>query len=302
MDTQKTYTCAELFSLNQTEQILTSKAEDIKKNFYHYTTFENLQKILTGDNQGNHFFFVRSINDMNDRNEARWHQEDGDKIHSFCTCCTKHEKIPLWYLYSGICGRGVRLGITPGKMLKFLRDIELVYPVIGGKVDYSTPLRIHNDFDLLCGWVYYLMDGNNRIFYRNSYYTTECIDENALKTNYFIKNYPWEYEREFRIIIKNKTAKSYERVAIPVPNTIIESLEIMSAPEYTFSDAEKENCIGLGIKPEKIKKSDLNIKMDLLRGNKADILEQIDAWCDEDQCGTICSFVKTRNRCAKQEV
>lgn len=302
MDEKRQYTCAEMFSWNQTEQILASKAEDLKKNFYHYTTADSLRKILTGDDRGNHFFFVRSINDMNDRNEASWHKEDGDKIHSFCTCCTKHEKIPLWYLYSGICGRGVRIGITPGKMLKFLRSIEIVYPVTDGKVNYYTPLRIHTDFDLLCGWVYYLLDGNNRIFYRNSYYSTECIDENALKANYFIKNYPWEYEREFRIIIKNKTAQTYGRIAIPVPDAIIDGLEVMSAPEYTFSDAEKADFIRLGIKPGKIKKSDLNIRMDLLRGNKADILEQIDAWCDEDQCGTICCFVQTRNKCIKQGV
>lgn len=299
LKTPKTYAYEEIFSFNNTEKILASKAEEIKKNFYHYTSYESLRKILTGDDQGNHFFFVRSISEMNDRNEAKLHLDDGDKIHSFCTCCTKHEKIPLWYLYSGICGRGVRLGITPGKMLKFLRDIELVYPVAGGKVDYSSPLRIHNDFDLLCGWVYYLMDGNNRIFYRNRYYSTECMDESLLKTNYFIKNYPWEYEREFRVIIKNKTAVSYERIAIPISQAFIEELEIMSAPEHSFTDSEKEDYISLGIKPKRIKKSSLNIKMDLLKGNKADILEQIDVWCDEDQCGTICSFVKTKNRCVK---
>lgn len=75
----------------------------------------------------------------------------------------------------------------------------------------------------------------------------------------------------------------------------------MSAPERCFTDSEKTDYIKLGIKPEKIKKSNLNIRMDILRGNKADILEQIDTWCDEEQCGRICSFVKTRNKCTHQE-
>lgn len=298
---EKVYTADEIFQLNQTDRIMKSKAKDINKNFYHYTTVDSINKILSGDEYGNRFIFVRNIAKMNDLNEAEIHKSNGNKIHSFCTCCTKHEKIPLWYLYSGICGNGARLGFTPGKMLKFLNSIETVYPVVNGKADYSSPLKNGTDFELMCGWVFYLMDGNNRVMYRNKFYTVETMDEETLQSSFFIKNYPWEYEREFRIVIKNKTDTVYSRVAIPLPSELIPTLEIMSAPEYCFNDAEKKVYIDFGIKPEKIKKSKLNINMDLLRNNKDDILTQMDKWCDEEHCPNVCTYVRTKKKCIHKE-
>ena len=114
---EKVYEVAEIFSLNQTNEIMKSKARDVGKGFYHYTTTEKLEKILAKDERGNRFLFASNFKEMNDKKEETWHKTTGDRIHSFCTCCTRHEKIPLWYIYSGICGNGVRIGFTPGKML-----------------------------------------------------------------------------------------------------------------------------------------------------------------------------------------
>ena len=277
MATEKVYTHEEIFALNQTDQIMKSKAKEIGKNFYHYTTVNSVDGILAGDGYGNHFIFVRNITKMNDLNEAEWHKDDGDRIHSFCTCCTRHEKIPLWYLYSGIRGNGARLGFTPGKMIEFLNSIKVAYPVEKGKVDYSKMLKINEDFELLCGWVYYLMDGNNRIMHKNTFYAVEKMDEETIKRSFFIKNYPWEYEREFRIIIINKTDTVFERIALELPSELIPSLEIMSAPEYTFTEEEKKKYISFGIKAEKIKKSKLNIKMNLLRNERENITASSDS-------------------------
>lgn len=291
------HTFSEIAKLNQTEEILKYKAKDIDKNFYHYTTSNSLRDILTADDKGNRFFFVRNIKEMNDLNEAELHKSEGDKIHSFCTCCTKYEKIPLWYLYSGICGNGARLGITPGKMLKFLNSIKTVYPVITGKVDYSKPLLIETDFDMMCGWVYYVMDGNNRVLYRNNLYYMDETNENEINECLFVKDYPWEYESEFRIVIKNKTDKTFDRIAIPFPKEIVPHFEIMSAPEHAFSKEERSKFISMGIKAERIKESRLKINMDLLRNNKYDILRQIDKWCEEEYFTDICSFVSSKKKC-----
>ena len=298
---KKIYTAEEIFALNQTDQIMRSKARDIDKNFYHYTTVDSVNKILSSDGFGNHFIFVRNIATMNDLNEAELHKSDGNRIHSFCTCCTKHEKIPLWYLYSGICGNGARLGFTPGKMIKFLNSIKIVYPVENGKANYSNTLKINEDFELFCGWVYYLMDGNNRVMHKNTFYAVEEMDEETIKRSFFIKNYPWEYEREFRIIIINKTDTVFERIALTLPSELIPTLEIMSAPEYTFTEEEKKRYVSFGIKPEKIKKSKLNINMDLLRNNREHILGQMDKWCDEDHCSNVCTYVRSKKKCTHKE-
>ena len=299
MGTKQKYAAAELFSFNNTQQILESKANEFNKKFYHYTTVDKLLRILKADQAGRCFFFCSSIAGMNDESEIRLHKEDGRKIHSFCTCYANHEKIPLWYLYSGICGNGARIGFPPGKMLRFLRSIEAVYPVDGDQINYSTPLKIEKDFSLDCGWVFYLMDGNNRILYRRKIYAVNDIDSKTLEKNYFVKDYPWEYEQEFRIVIRNKTKINYERIAIPVPKELFRHLEIMSAPERAFTAEEKRKLISLGIHPKKIKESKIGASMDLLKRNKADIAAQIDKWCGEEQCGNVCAYVKTKNKCGK---
>ena len=287
----------ELFLKNQTAEILSSKAKDLGKNFYHYTRAENVKKILNGDSNGNHFFFVRNISGMNDLNEAKLHEKDGKKIHSFCTCCSKHEKIPLWYLYSGICGNGARLGFTPGRMLRFLKSIAVIYPVENGKANYAAPLHIDTDFELQCGWIYYLMDGNNRVAYRNKTFPITPANEGVLQKCFFVKDYPWEYEQEFRIVIHNKTTRVYGQIAIPIPEDIIPELEIMSAPEQPFTRKEKEEFQAQGIRPDKIKESTLGIHMNLLHNNKESILEQLDQWFEADQCDRICAYIRSKKSC-----
>ena len=293
MDTEKIFPAEELFLRSQTEEILCSKAKDLGKNFYHYTQANNVRKILHGDSKGNHFFFVRNISSMNDLNEAKLHQENGNKIHSFCTCCSKHEKIPLWYLYSGICGNGARLGFTPGRMLSFLKSIQMVYPVEDGTVNYAVPLHRGEGFELQCGWVYYLMDGGNRVMYRNKTYPITSVNLHILQKCYFVKDYPWEYEQEFRIVIQNQ-------IAIPIPKEIISRLEIMSAPEQPFTSKDKEDFSAMGIGADKIKESALGIHMNLLCNNRDSILEQLDQWCETDRCDYICTYIKSKKQCTQQ--
>ena len=289
-----------LFLRCQTDEILRSKAKDLGKSFYHYTQAQTVKKILQADSIGNHFFFVRNISGMNDLNEAKLHEKNGNKIHSFCTCCSKHEKIPLWYLYSGICGNGARLGFSPGRMLRFLQSISVVYPVENGQVNYALPLHKGEDFQLHCGWVYYLLDGNNRVAYRNKTYAIPPVDKDVLQKCFFVKDYPWEYEQEFRIVIQNKTAHVYDQIAIPIPEDIISKLEIMSAPEQPFTSKEKEEFEALGIRPDKIKESTLGIHMNLLRNNRESILDQLDQWCEADRCDRICTYIRSKKKCVPQ--
>ncbi len=297
----KTYQSSELFALNDTESILKSKAGEIGRYFYHHTTKDSLFKILSADEKGNNFFFLNNIANMNDKNEVTLHESNNKKIYSFCTCCTKHEKIPLWYLYSGIFGTGARIGFTPKKMLTFLNSVDIVYPVVNNKVDYSRPLKKDVDFDFLCGWVYYIMDGNNRVLYKNQSLPVEVLTDEELKKCFFIKNYPWEYEREFRIIIYNKSKDDYEKLALYIPKEIMTSFEIMSAPEKEFTKEEKEKLVFSGIKPDKIKKSKLGIEMNLLKNNKADILSCVDKWLKEDDFKAVCEYIKLNKNCNEEK-
>lgn len=301
---RKEYTAAELLNFNPTDKILKSKAKELSKNFYHYTTSDSLKGILTKDENGNRFLHISNLSVMNDRLEEELHHNNSEKVHSLCFSCTSHEKIPLWYLYSGICGNGARLGFTPGKMLKLLNSINYVYAVDADKkVDYSNVLdKSNGDFEFMCGWVYYIIEGYKRVVYRNDMYNVVGLDQEILKNNYFVKSYPWEYESEFRIVIKNNTSKTFSKVAIVIPEEIIPSLEVMSAPEQSFSDELKKAFLSSGIVPEKIKESKLRIEMNLLKNNRKAIVEYIDKWFEEDSSTAICKYISSQNKCDKENI
>lgn len=292
---------SELFGMNDTESILDPDSGQLKQyEFSHYTTIDNLRKIVTKDSRGNCFFFLRNIAAMNDIAESDLHKADGNRIHSFCTCCTKHEKIPLWYLYSGICGNGVKVKITPANLRKFIRQIEVVYPVREGHADYEKPLiRKNGDFSLLCGWVFY-QDGEKDFFYKNKKFAVSSATPELLRENFFVKRYEWEYEREFRIIIKNQTSEIYDRLAVPLPEEIIRSFRLMFAPETHPDDELKQEFAARGIAPGNIKDSRLKIKMSLLKNNRDDIISHIDQWCDGSY-EAVCQYISSIQKCSKGE-
>ena len=282
IDNDNIPTFEEINEIYSTERILNAETKEIDKKFYHYTKSENLVKIFTPDEKGNRFFYISNLEKMNDVEENELHEENANKIHSFCTCCTSTEKIPLWYLYSGVCGNGARIGFPPLRMLWFLKSIKIVYPVINNKTDYKKPLFLDKDFEMECGWVCYFMRGNKKFLYRNNLYSVRDFSIETKKSNFFIKEYPWEYEREFRIVIKNKTEEVYDKLALHIPEKIISMLDVTSAPEQVFEENLKTELISLGINATKIKASNLKIKMNILQNNKKEIIEHIDEWFDEE--------------------
>ncbi len=66
---------------------------------------------------------------MNDQEEANRHLKDQERVFALCFCNSNTEKIPLWYLYSGLSGKGAALGFTAAKMMKWLESIQTVYGV-----------------------------------------------------------------------------------------------------------------------------------------------------------------------------
>jgi hypothetical protein len=103
--------------------------------------------------------------------------------------------------------------------------------------------------------------------------------------NYFIKDYPWNYENEFRIIFIFKKQPA-DRIAVYFDkNKLRQGLSVTLAPNTSNFEEEKlvlsEKC---GIKSDKIKKSELDINMNLLSRNR-DILaeEYCSAYCQKNK-------------------
>lgn len=110
--------------------------------------------------------------------------------------------------------------------------------------------------------------------------------------NIFIKDYPWEYEKEFRLAFINKTVRKIDKIKTDTPEAFRASknrkLKIRMAPEISNSvdaasgESEFEICSGELVEvAEKnsyqisVSKSKLKINMDLLGRSKNDVNEYI---------------------------
>ena len=96
------------------------KATELARNsFWHYTKLSTVEKILES-----RCIHVSSFAGMNDLDEADLHWEKRGDVFALCFSNTGTEKIPMWYLYSGIDGNGAAIGLTPTSMISFVSSIE----------------------------------------------------------------------------------------------------------------------------------------------------------------------------------
>lgn len=259
--------------------ILTELDERKSAHFCYYTQLSTAEKIL--DNKHPHFR-ISPLSAMNDTEEYQQHTKDGNRVYALCFSHSDSESIPMWYLYSGIAGDGAKISVTPKKMKMFIENIKEVFPVQNGNVDRSHPLSLGKDFDLEYGWIYYLR--KEKIKYRNHLryiQTTDNLDA-LMVNNYFVKNYEWNYEKEFRIVFKLKenVMKTYpEKIALFFDKKKLlkdNALSVTLAPEFKDISRNGEIAEMLGIPLKQISNSKLGIHMNLIKRNQKSIVEHID--------------------------
>jgi hypothetical protein len=206
---------------------------------------------------------------MNDKTEVKLHFDNASKIHALCFCNCNTEKIPMWYLYAGLSGWGASIGITPSEMLKFIKSIDEIQVIGKDRI-----LKKDKDYEIRVGWIYY-RKSMSEIKYRNKWFKIlpEDIDEFE-NGNYFIKEYPWEYENEFRIVFINHTEITEDRFIVKFPKEILKNLKLRFAPEVQKDELWEIISQKEGFKEyfqEKILYSNLQIDMELYNKNIEDM-------------------------------
>ncbi len=146
----------------------------------------------------------------------------------------------MWYLYAGISGNGIRLRFTPSKMKAFIHSIKTIKPVYSNKCDdqrdFPDVLDLGDDFTISYGRIFYTKEDSHQIKHKGKWYYLKDEYELFEKENYYIKDYPWEYEKEFRIVFDlssyaNKHGSlPFEKISIPFNR---EDVKLMFAPEIT---------------------------------------------------------------------
>ena len=284
---------AELLELNKPDLGVKNVKEFSGYSFWQYTSVESIGKILGGN-----CFWLNSISEMNDKHEAELHADMQKDIFVQSFCNSDNEKIPLWYLYGGIAGKGASIGFTPRVMLDYINSIkyarELIKDKDGNYVE-GDKLFIGKQLELQVGWVFYVnyelpvqpwTKSSNTVWvnFFSKFWNVKDA-EHFFANNYFIKDYPWEYEKEFRLVFINKTGRKIDKIKIESPEILRNNdkkiVKVKLAPEISNSVAKEsdgdefKNCSDRLDKIAKknryqlnVSKSELKINMNLLERSK----------------------------------
>lgn len=242
-----------------------------KTKFCHYTSMNNAKLILSGGS-----FYLSRLDRLNDLGETNLHEDEKDRIYVASFCHSTPKDIPMFYLYSGIDGKGCCIRFTPNKMQKMISecDVYSISEVENGKSFDNSEYEIH------FGWVYYKNDGAFTGKYRGKSFNNARAGKKKITDSdnqYFIKDRWWEYEKEFRIVVLFKSKIEMEKVALKFPvEKYKQGVSIVCGPELDeteYLQAKKDfSDIGFNgiyrIKPKQIRMGLIEKSEELLKRNQ----------------------------------
>lgn len=249
--------------------------------YFHYTSLTAVNKILESNR-----LRLSCVNKFNDLKERESITNNSNK-YALCFSTGVNENLPLWYLYSGISGKGARLKITKTQYKRMINDVTLYLTSYheGNKVD-EIKLE-EDDYHFVHRDVLYLKSDDNKVAAKyntmtNYNLTSEELKRYASSYNGFTKSIIWFYEKETRLLVelfeeglKRKSelinGDSYY-VELDISN-IRKNIHIDLAPEVLIDEVvNNENFVFINeflYSTSKVQSSEYvgQVKMDLFKQN-----------------------------------
>lgn len=234
---------------------LDDAAERLKgrKYIYHYTNVDRCVDIFTSK-----LWFLSGAKCMNDQLEYRNGDENRWKNLFFASFMSDvDESIGMWSMYSRPWEKGVQIAI-PVKEAKdwvkgalCIREISCVDFKPTGKIIQSD-----NNNRVFLSAVAYTncdnnADGEQKITWstaKNSNFPN--ASHNSFLTGY-VKDSAWDYEKEIRIKASIDNKESFSKVAIDIPDYVLDSIVLTASPLFEGNLHDKLwDSIHRHLKPE----------------------------------------------------
>lgn len=227
----------EITDIENTIQFLESKGVN-HKNYYHYTTWDSVEKIINGKS-----FLLTRGNSMriNDQHEAimKGAYTEWNKTYIASFSFGSSENMAMWGLYGLPWEDAVRIAIPKEQMILWLNSLKNIKIWEKGisKEEVTT-------FDAKLNDVLYVngKKGDNffNLSHRDDHFTVRNqdkfyrFDEDPRMTGY-VKNYAWSYEKEVRLKIKLPYDYYSEKIQVDIPEETINSMTITTGPNFRIS-------------------------------------------------------------------
>lgn len=217
-------------------------------NFFHYTKLKNIEKILKGN-----AFLLSRIGNSNDPIE----NNTPNKERSFALCFSTgiNENLPLWYLYSGVNGKGGRLCFTKSQIYSLINEGCYSLVEINSETNEinSEICKLHKNEDISVEFQDILYVKENKEFIDLKYNTMtnhsniriKEFKEFERKYPAFIKSLIWYYEKETRLLVTLKDnifqlLESNKKYAVKLSfdklDDVINGMKLTLAPEFALND------------------------------------------------------------------
>ena len=274
--------------------------------YNHYTKLNIVKEIIV-----NNELWVSQIKGCNDLKEKDYFKKSEVKnIFLLCFSTGVNENLPLWYMYSGINGKGGAICFTKSKMKKLLENSSFslwLKETDGNKLIEKIVDLTYKDFDISFKDVlYHAPTCNGCDFKYNTMVCHHKFDGEGFKEKEyerlceehkgFLKSLIWFYEKETRILIKLKgeVCKKIEKdkayvIVMKYNGELSKIATIRLAPEFDDTTEIKEY--------EDLKKhiSESAIKFSKYKGQIAMKIQPMERECKN------CKEKETCNKCSMKK-
>jgi len=208
-------------------------------NYYHYTTWDSLEKILT-----NRSFLLTRGNalSINDQQEAimkgAWREWNRIYIGSFSF--GESENMAMWGLYGLPWPDGVRICIPKDKMNFWISGITEVGIWEGGRI-----VGQEDAAEVALNDIVYVSGTDNQLrFTRAGYHKTVSAGsplwgaDRAPEMTGYVKSFAWQYENEVRLRICLKDEAGPDKICIPIPQEVLDAMTFTTGPSFIWKPGE----------------------------------------------------------------
>ena len=226
-----------------TEQDLISYLNDVserlnkRKYIYHYTTVQKCAKIFISKK-----WHLCNAKCMNDQLEYRNGDSDRWKNVFFASFMSDaDESIGMWSMYGSPWEDGVQIAIPVKEARDWIKEVSCIEEIscrdfrpTGNKIECDSNNRV-----FLSSVIYSNCDNPAGEDDKITWSTVENknfpnASHNKLLTGY-VKDSAWDYEKEIRIKAVFNNEAGYSRVAIGIPDTVLDSFVITASPLFKGS-------------------------------------------------------------------
>lgn len=237
---------------------LQNTRSEVPRYFCHYTKLGAAVSIIQGKK-----WYIGSPLRMNDGLELSHAGKDTwKKIFFACFMLEPKESIAMWSMYAQPWTDGVMIRIPVEKYKEWIKSDTLSVYAADASTKKPTQRTVTDDVErvfhavaytdaeisshsekeqLLCGLEY-----NTKI--KDALISGELVG--------YIKNMAWAYENEYRLQINYKGEDIPEAVAISIPESVVDSIEIVAGPRFSGNLLDRvEKEIGIALTNERVHSS-----------------------------------------------